>query len=280
MAAAISFYALFSMFPLGLAIISAAGFLLGPEAEKTRLAQDLATVLPVSNQFVGETMQGLVRARTITGIASFFGLLWASSSAFGAIRKGINAAWGVTRTRPFLRERMIDIGLVLGAGVLVVTILFLSPLLGYFREIVHYLSPESDVAGDFIWLLAPQLATPILTFGTFLILFRYMPNTQVQFTHVWPGALLASVGFYGTQLGFIWYVKTFPIYNVVYGSVGAVMALLTWVYVSAIILLFGALFTSRYAKFAANAREGQKLRAFWTGCTRVRLRTLPVTDAS
>jgi membrane protein len=86
-AGAISFYTLFSLFPLTLAIISVLGYVLGPNAEETKLARDIASVLPVSTEYIGDTLQGVARARAITGIASIFGLLWASTAAFGAIRR-------------------------------------------------------------------------------------------------------------------------------------------------------------------------------------------------
>ena len=278
-AAAISFWALFSFFPLVLAIISVAGFLLGPRAEETELARDIAEVIPVSTEFIGETVQGVVRARAITGVASVFGLLWAATAAFGAIRKGINAAWGIRKTRPFLRERLMDFGLVLGAGLLIMAALFVTPIFAFFKEITDAIAPEADIASDFFWSLAAQLLTPVLTFLTFLLLYRFIPNTKVCLTDVWPSALVAALAFDGAKWGFVWYVRTFPVYNVVYGSVGAIMAVLTWVYVSAIILLVGALVTSRYAGYAARVREEQGLRLIWTGLSRVRLRVVASTEA-
>ena len=119
MAGAIAFYTLFSMFPLVLAIVSIWGFFFPHEMEREIMAEQMAEIFPVSSDFIGETMRGVVSARTITGVASVFALIWASSAAFGAIRKGINAAWGVTRTRPFIRERLIDLGLASGAGILI-----------------------------------------------------------------------------------------------------------------------------------------------------------------
>ena len=68
--------------------------------------------------------------------------------------------------------------------------------------------------------------------------------------------------------------ENLPVYNVVYGSIGAIMALLTWVYVSAIILLFGALVTSRYASYAAKERDVHGLKLVWAGLSRVRLRVV------
>ncbi len=273
MAAAIAFYTLFSLFPLVLAIISIWGFLMGPEVEQTEFARRVGEVIPVSTTFIGETVRGVASARAITGVASVLGLLWASSAAFGAMRKGINAAWGIKKPRPFLKERLMDFGLVLGAGMLMVILMFVTPIIGSTREIAIYVAPETDF--DLVFKLVSQVASPILSFLTFLILYRFLPNTKVTLKDVWIGALIASIAFDGAKWGFLWYVSTFPVYNVVYGSVGAVMALLTWVYVSSIILLFGALATSRYTEYAAKAdRDLQGFKLIWTGLSRVRLRVV------
>lgn len=277
-AGAISFYTLFSMFPLVLALISIAGYVLGDSAPHDKLASDIATVIPVSTDFIRETVEGLVAAKRITGIASVFGLIWASTAAFGAIRKGINSAWGIRKTRPFIKERLMDLALVIGAGMLIVTILFIAPLIGFAAEITRTVAPELEVSPAF-WGLATRLISPILSFFTFLILYRFLPNTKVTLSDVWLGALLASAAFDGTKWGFLWYIRKYPIYNVVYGSVGAVMALLTWVYVSAIILLFGALVTSRYADYARRSSEKQGLKLLWIGLSRVRLRVVASTEA-
>ena len=279
-AGAIAFYTLFSIFPLLLAATSVLGYVLGTHdaEEQLVLAGDIADVLPVSSEFVSETVQGLVSARLVTGIASLFGLLWAATAVFGAIRKGINAAWGITKTRPFLRERLIDFALVVGAGLVLLIVMFSSPGLGLLREITNLLAPESEIFSDFIWNLASKLLFPGLSFATFLVLYLYLPNTQVRFADVWPGALLASLAFDGANWAFVWYVQTFPHYNLVYGSVGTVLALLTWVYLSAIIVLFGALVTSRYAAYVSTLESEQlSLNRLWMGLSRVRLRVVGST---
>ena len=156
---------------------------------------------------------------------------------------------------------------------LMVILMFVTPIIGSMREIAIYVAPETDF--DLVFKLVSQVASPILSFLTFLILYRFLPNTKVTLKDVWIGALIASIAFDGAKWGFLWYVSTFPVYNVVYGSVGAVMALLTWVYVSSIILLFGALATSRYTEYAAKAdRDLQGFKLIWTGLSRVRLRVV------
>ena len=278
-AGAIAFYTLFSMFPLVLALISVWGFFLGPEVHQSELAERIAEVIPVSTEFISSTMRGVASARVITGTASFLGLLWASSAAFGAVRKGINAAWGITKTRPFISERLIDLGLVAGAGVVILLLLVIAPLSGTIREILDIMFPDTDF--ERMLTLVTRFVSPLLAFGTFLVLYKYLPNTSVGFKDVWMGALAAALAFDGAKWGFLLYVETFPVYNVVYGPLGAMMALLTWVYVSAIILLFGALATSRYAKFADNlGGEVQGLRLLWMGLSRVRLRVVAAGDES
>jgi membrane protein len=279
-AGAISFYTLFSMFPLFLAITSVLGYLLPSqdEEEQLRLAQDIAEVIPVSSAFIGETVKGLVSARAITGIAGIFGLLWAGTAVFGAIRKGINSAWGIKKTRPFLSERLIDFALVIGAGILLLAVLFSAAALGLLRELTGAIDGDAQIFSDLIWDLVSKLLSPLLSFLTFLILYRFLPNTHVELRDVWPGALLASLAFDGANVGFVWYVKTYSAYNLVYGSVGGILALLTWVYLSATIVLFGALVTSRYARYVSSMEsENQSLRFLWTGFSRVRLRILEST---
>lgn len=276
-AGAIAFYTLFSMFPLVLAMVSIWGFFFPHEMERELMAEQMAEIFPVSSDFIGDTMRGVVSARTITGVAAVFALIWASSTAFGAIRKGINAAWGVTRTRPFIRERLIDLSLATGAGILMVFLLFVTPMVGTVQLLVETAFP--DVTYDFIANMITVVASPIITFGTLLMLYKYLPNTEVSFRDVWMGALVASLAIDGATWGFIWYVNTFPVYNVVYGSIGAIMALLTWVYVSAIILLFGALATSRYAEYAEHlGGEVHGLNLLWAGLTRVRLKVVESSE--
>ncbi len=280
-AGAIAFYMLFSLFPLFLAMISVLGFVLGPEAEREELAIRLAEALPVSSEFISRTVREVVETRALTGLASVLGLFTAASAAFGAIRKGINAAWGISQTRPFIKERMIDFALVMGAGLLMMATLFSTPVLGVMREVILILAPEADFFTDLVWSLVLVLIFPIVAFCIFTLLYCYLPNTEVKMAQVWPGALTAAIALTGANEALVWYFGTFPLaYNVVYGPVGAIMALLTWAYLSAIILLFGALITATYSRYAASLGDYRHdPRVLWTGFARVRLRVVEPSRA-
>ena len=278
-AGAIAFYTLFSMFPLFLFLTIALSYVFGPEtaAEEKELVDAITAVIPVSHSFVGDTVHNVTDARDEVAVVSFIGVLWASTAMFGAIRKGVNNAWGIREPRPFLKERLIDFGLVFGAGVLVTLLLFSTAVFEIVRGIAIQIAPEENLFGGLFWSIGPKLVTPVLIFPTFLAIYRYLPNSEVRVRDVWPWALVGSLVFNAASLAFVWYVSTFPFYNLLYGSIGAVLALLTWVYLSATIVLFGALVSSRYCEYVASVGSDRGWRMLWGGFSRVRLRVVEPT---
>lgn len=279
-AGAIAFYSLFSMFPLVLAIISVWGFFLGAESDRAALAEQVSQVIPVSTDFIGENMKSVARGKPITSLAAFVGLLWASCAVFGAIRKGINNAWGITKPKPFLRERLIDFGLVAGAGLLMPSLLYVAPMIGRLERLVKFVFPAVEF--ELMARIIAEAASPLIAFSVFLVLYRYMPNAKVGFGDVWLGALAASLAFNAAKWGFLLYLDTFPVYNVLYGGVGVTIALMTWVYVSALILLFGALATSWLTRFRREADDGEARvwKLMWMGLSRVRLKAVDISESA
>jgi membrane protein len=249
LAAAISFYALFSLFPLVLALITVLSFVLGSPASKAQLAQQIGDLVPVSEELVVQTISTVVGSRNISGVIAIVALLWATTAVFGAIRKGINTTWGIRQTRPFLQERAIDFSLAIGAGLLFLISISSTAALSFFRELAILLYPATVVDGIFAWDQVAAVIPPTLSLITFIVLYWFLPNTRVRIRHVWPVAILATVAFEVVKNGFVFFVQNYSDYNIVYGTIGAVFALLMWIYVSAIILLFCALLVSRYSAY-------------------------------
>ena len=278
-AGAIAFYTLFSMFPLFLFLTIGLTYIFGPETadEEQELIDSIASLIPVSRSFVGDTIHNVTSARDEVALISLVGVMWASTAMFGAIRKGVNNAWGIREARPFLKERLIDFGLVFAAGVLVTLLLFSTAVFEIIREIISTVAPEADLFSGLVWSLVPALVTPVLIFLTFLAMYRFLPNTEVRIRDVWPWALIASLVFNAASLAFVWYLSVFPHYNVLYGSIGAVLGLLTWVYLSATIVLFGALVCSRYCGYVSDVGRDHSWRMLWGGFSRVRLRVVETT---
>ena len=251
LAAAISYYALFSLFPLALAIIFGLSFFLGPDSIE-ELAQRAAEQAPVSKRTVSDVLTGTLNSRGIAGFAGIIGLLWAGTAVFGAIRTGINATWGITKPRPFSQERLIDISLMLGAAILMLVSIFSTAVLAYFKEILGFITSETHVNPDLIWDRLASLIPPTLSFLVFMGIYWFLPNTRVRIIEALPGAIAATLAFEIVKNLFVWYVRNYSIFTTIYGSVGSIVALLTWVYLSAVILLFGSLITSRFAAYRAQ----------------------------
>jgi membrane protein len=94
------------------------------------------------------------------------------------------------------------------------------------------------------------------SFAIFLILYKFIPNTKTYWRYVWPGALLAAVLFEISKSLFILYLDRFATYELVYGSIGSVIALLFWIYVAAFILILGAEFSAEYGRMRMGVAKG------------------------
>ena len=253
-AAAITYYALFSLIPLTLAIMFILGTFAGSDALEARLSLAVNSLVPVSEETLDDTLSVLSRTRAVAGVLGLVGLLWVSTTVFGAMRKGVNTLWGIQRPRRFFHEKLLDFAFTAGAGLLMVVPLALTAGVGVLSEFTAALqsgNPDSD------WLVQVLLnaLSPFISFAVFLFIYRYLPNTEVTFRDIWAGALMATAAFEGWKAVFLWYTRSFPVYDSVYGPVGALVALLTWIYISANILLVGSLVTSRYSAFLSGKVE-------------------------
>ncbi len=245
MAAAISYFSLLSMFPLALALISFLAFILrSDQASELQFAQQFGTFVPISQDLVVSTVRSVVEARGAASTLAIVGLIWTSMSVFAAVRKAVNAAWGINQPRMFLYDRLIDFGLMAGTAVVFIVSLMFSALLDLVRRASVLLYGETLAQGLVPWALLAQVIPPVLAFLCFATLYRVLPNARVTFRDVWLGALVATVGFEVTKRIFVMYASGFSNFNVVYGSLSALVALLLWVYVSALILLIGAAVSS------------------------------------
>ena len=254
LAAAIAYYLLFSLFPIILVMISVTGFILRSPALEAQVIEGIGNFIPVSGDFITSTIKAVISARGAIGIAATIGLIVAGTSVFNAIRKSLNAAWCIRKPRHFFLERLLEFSMLLGTGFLFLVWVLLTAGLRVIRELNVPVFGSILSGSDFFWNIAVGLVSIVLTFVVFLFLYRFVPNTQVWWRDVWLGALAAAICFELVKSGFVWLVGNFTQYNLVYGSVGTVIALLVWTYVSAVTFLFWAKLTSVYANRRCRLR--------------------------
>ncbi|MEO7190044.1 MAG: YihY/virulence factor BrkB family protein [Vicinamibacterales bacterium] len=264
-AASIAYYALLSLFPFLLLVLTMLSRVkLGQNGDSgARLLAMVATAVPRRFEFLFSQLQELTSAPLKLSLAGTVVTLWASMGVFGAITSAVNHAWGVERSYSFLKHKLIAFIMMLAAGVLAVTALTLVSVTQVVEA--HWFAgilmryPELAEFSGFLYKNAATLMF-VLVVG---LIYYFVPNAQVRLRDVWFGAVLAGVLWRLAFDGFAWYVRDLSRFSV-HGSVAAVVVFLIWIYLSAVIILYGVEVTAAYARLrkhlpqqvpAAPARE-------------------------
>ena len=261
-ASSISFYTLFAIFPLILLATSILGFILGTNdtSELADFSVNLAKFLPVSKDFISDTIYGISIDRPLSGTFGVVALAWASTSVFATIRKGINITWGINKTRNIIQEKLIDFMLVVIVSILLIFGLLSGPILSIAIELIRYFLPDSEIFTQIFWNISPKVIFPTMSFLTIIFLYTYIHYTKINNKEIIPFALLTAFVFNLGNFAFIEYLKISTHYNLVYGSIAGILALLTWVYISSLILLFGSFLSSKYIQNKSSDNQNINLQ--------------------
>ena len=255
MAAAISYYVLFSLFPLLIFSVGILGVFLQDSAVEEELISLVLENLPLNEEEgesdVREAIQGIAGVGSgALGLVGLLGMAWSGSNMFGIIRRSLNIAYDLNLNRPLVRQKLLDLGMVF-----MFTPFFLSSIAAtaLFRA-ARQRSADIPTVGGWIdslglgWDILGALIPVAVSFVAFLILFWIVPATKVRISEAWIGALVSAILFELSKIGFSIYLERFGNYDVVFGSLGAVVVLLFWIYISANILLLGAEVASEYPR--------------------------------
>jgi membrane protein len=255
MAAAISYYVLFSVFPLLIFLVGILGLLLQDSQLQRDIIDAVLDFIPLSEDEgrddVTEAVEGVAGVGSgALGLFGLIGMAWSASNMFGIIRRSINTAYDLDVHRPLVQQKLLDLAMVAGMGVFFLASIMATGFLRVVRqrsEDIPYLGDAAESAG-FAWDAASFVIPLVLSFVAFTVMYWVIPATRVRPRDVWLGALVAALMFEIANFGFSIYLENFSNYGLVYGSLGAVVAFLFWVYLSANILLFGAEVAAEYPR--------------------------------
>jgi membrane protein len=262
-AAAISYHVLFSLVPFVALLVSVVELVL-PETTEERVVAWLVGAVQLPGD-VGESVEEAVEdagpPASAAGAVALAGLVWAASGMMASIRSAFRAVWVSEANRPYLRGKLLDVALVLGAGVLIVSAFGLSVMVQIVTNTGAELAEKvgrDDSATAPLGPFAELVGSTALTFLAFLLLYRVVPTVEVRLRDVWPGAAVAAVGVQVASAGFSVYMTHFADFDDVYGPLGAVLAFLLLVYIAAAVLLVGACIAAAWplAATAQPAGEG------------------------
>ncbi|HJW90227.1 MAG TPA: YihY/virulence factor BrkB family protein [Anaerolineales bacterium] len=240
-AAAIAYFALFSLFPLTLLSISIASFSLGPLMDQQLIVQKLEFIAPALGQLLGQNIDEIIRARGPVTSVALVGLIWSASTVFYTLTQTLNEIWGNKRSRPVWKRRGLAILFVL---TFVGPALFLASFAGSMIANLRTWLPDQIVPiGDGISFVAAIL----LDVALFMVLYIMLPHGASNWREILPGAIGAGLLWELAKKAFLLFVSTYiSVSNLVYGSVAAIFAFLVWAYLSGLIFLFGAFLSVSY----------------------------------
>jgi membrane protein len=244
-AAAMSYFGLMALFPALLLLLALSNKL----AAGTQMLAQAVDVYPGSGQFLRSTIEASSDLSFGAIVTCVILVLWAGSWVFAVVERALNRIWGTT-SRAFLHGRALTIGMVGMVGLLLSFSVLITSGLVAMREIAARFSPRQIArytllasVGSAFWQIVFAAGSYLITVALFVLIYRFMQRSEVTWRDTLPGAFLAGLLWELAKYIFAWSLNYFH-YDQIYGSVGAVVAVLTWSYVSSLILLFGAQLTA------------------------------------
>ena len=251
LSAALAYYSIFSIAPLLVIAISVSGLVLGADAVRGHLDDQLKSYIGAQ---AAESVQSMVQSASkpsdgwMGAVIGFVTLMLGASGVFGQLKDALNTIWevkpkGGAGPLGFVRKRLLNFGMVLVIGFLLLTSLMMTTALaalnGYFESIVGI---PPFVGGILGFCVSFAVVTTLFAF-----IFKVLPDAQIKWRNVWTGAVVTALLFELGKFGLSFYLGRESTASS-FGAAGSVVLLLLWVYYASCILLFGAEFTQEYAK--------------------------------
>jgi membrane protein len=251
LAAALSYYTLFSLAPLLLIAIGVAGFVFGREAAQNQIVETLQGMI---GQDSAQSVQEMIQASNekpktgmISTIIGFVALLFGAGGVVGQLQTSLNKIWEVT-PKPgqgiwgFLRQRFFSFAMVLAIGFLLLVSLVVTAVLSSFTGMLSSFLGDATFVAHAIDILVSFGFVTLL----FALIYKYVPDVEIQWRDVWVGAALTSILFTIGKYLIGLYIGTSGVGST-FGAAGSLITILVWVYYSSLIFFLGAEFTRVYA---------------------------------
>jgi membrane protein len=254
-AASIAYYALLSLFPFFLLALELLARSTADVNNRNAVLEFVLRYFPAQFDFITKQLDAFREGAGGFGVVGTLALLWGALGVFGAISTAVNYAWGVEKQRSFWKHKLFSFVMLLVAGlILLIALLLISASqvvsASWFTEVLERF-PGLDVLRS----LTIRYATTWLFIVVVGLIFYFVPNAKVRFRDVWIGALVTGLLWKGALEAFSWYIRDMTRFTRVNGSIAAVVVFLIWVYVQAVILLYGVEFTAAYARLRRGRPE-------------------------
>jgi membrane protein len=239
-AAALSYYFFFALFPSLFVILTLAAYIPYVQSSTRTLLERAHHVLPAQAMtLIDQHVNDLVsRPRPhILGLG-LVAALYTASRGVQAVRGALNVAYDVTESRPFWKTEALAFGMTIGGALLVlfgITALVAGGSAGFW--VARHIGIADAYVVVWRWLRWP--VTTLAIMSAVALAYYLLPDVKQKFKFITPGSVLGTLAWLAASLGFGFYVGHFGSYNVTYGSIGGVVVMMTWFYITGLILLMG-----------------------------------------
>jgi membrane protein len=256
-AAALAFWGILSLVPLLLFALAALGFAIrDPQQAAEYVRGVILHLLPgkqaaqAANDVIAQThivqsAQGLIHGRWWAVLFGLLSLIWTALGLFVNATDPMNAAWDVTETRGFIKLRLVCLGVFVGA------------LLFFLLSLLPSSGPDALRSLHIPWLGLPQtvplwlsalfeILAVVLNMGMFTLIYRFLPNAPVSWRAAAFGGVIVAILWELFKKGFAVYLAHFGNFNKLYGTLGGIVLLITWIYYSCVVLIVGATLCKMY----------------------------------
>jgi membrane protein len=238
MAASISYYTLFSLFPITLLAVSIFGIVLRDASVQQRVIEGFSEILPLQPDTVENLLGEAAELGPTVSVLSFFGAIWSAGALSSSIRQALNQVFQARSKRPLFQAKMIDFVLLPIIGIPLLAGVVLSTLWRFFQRELDDRYGLLDGRLSWTWEAGAVLIPLVMSFLAFAALYAVAPGERRSWRYLVPGALLAAVAFEALKGAFGLYLQHF-FNESIYGSLGSAIILLFWVYLTANIMIFG-----------------------------------------
>ena len=235
--AQLAYYLILSFFPFLIFLMTIIGF---SKLDSMQIIEGLSAILPSSVFELTSTIIVEVVENQYTGLlgVSIVLSMWAASSAFRAVTKGINKAYNLKENRSFIKRAIIALICTFALAFTIVVALVLLVFGNLIGDLLISYIPYNALIGK-LWNLIRYIMVLTIMICIFAGIYRYTPAKRISWREAFPGAIVSTIGWLIVSLGFSFYINNFSNYSRLYGSLGAVFVLMTWLYISSIILILG-----------------------------------------
>ncbi len=245
--AALSYFFFFSLFPLVLAVITIGSLFLESERARALVVDIILRIVPVFESVIVQNVDLVLSQRGAVSIVVALGFVYAASGLFGALLAVENRIWACPAARPSYVQRLLAIALVLAFTLFFFVAATATTAFQGISDLARQAGLEPQAATT-LYSVVSVVGSIVGSGVVFLFIYWKLPATKVYLADAWPAAVAAALAWEGLRQLYAWYLSRFTNYTLIYGSLAAIIGLLSWLYLTAFIFLLGAELSGQIAE--------------------------------